>query len=650
MHMQEAGIGSLLKLILVLFLSVRDAPQNPGQGPELGSVAPAGAIASAVLDVTQVRATVRYDDELAKALFDGRTPEAAYGEAIEALSERTRVDPAALRDAIAPVHTVGFWALGMADRRQPRFVVVFDRGGAPDILPRLLANRPAGNGAGDGVLPSVVYAGRTVYAVGRDPREALWLAEFNGLVVLASDALAAETFLLQAGAAAKTPPAARVYLSGLVPPLLEVKADVGTLVNGWLPAMGDHDRAEFMAAGAFVDLPAWRGVTLRVDPDTIGLRAEFAPGSPLAEALQPPQNLELPDAIPADSGLAAVVGVRDASRIWNLCEAGFSHVALFERGNNPREEFIRDFQRGSGLDVQRDVIPDLVAAAVVITDPARGLRINQGGAFYFEGKDPARMLTLVQALLAREHREGPAEPEVREGVKVWRTGDTLIALKGKVALVAPSQGEAQAVTERLLTHFIAGGEGLRKIMAARQAGAATFATLDAARCFPQSGFDRLTAGLTVGPDGRWGAIRVESGGPNLVTGILRLIASGNRAASARAMQTRALSNLRMVALACIQYEAEQGKLPAMLADVATYLKAPDSAWRDPRSGSSIRLNPAIAGQKLDAIKNPNGTVLAYYGPSGPEAQPLCAAFCDGSVRIVTPAQLEAGLKPAPQKD
>jgi hypothetical protein len=648
--MQSAGIGALFKLLLVMFLSVKDAPQNAGRGPALEALAPAGAVASAVLDVTQLRAMIRGDPELAKDLFEGRSPEAAYGEAIEAMSERTRVDPAALRDAIARVHAVGLWTLGMADHRRPRFVVVFDRGDAPDILPRLLSNRPVAEGADANTPRTVVYAGRTVYLVGRDPREALWLAEINGMLVLASDALAAEKFLLQAGAASSAPPAARLYVSGLVPPLLAVHADVGAVVNALLPEMGDHDRAEFMAVGAFFDLPAWRSVTLRMDTTSIGIGAEIDPGSPLVAALQPPKSLELIDAIPADSGLAAVVGVRDAAKLWNLCESGFSHVALFERGNNPQEEFIRDFQRGTGLEFQRDVVSNLIAAAVVITDPASGLRMDRGGALYFEGKDPARMLTLVQAILAKEHRDVSAEPENREGVQVWRTGDTLYALKGKVAMVAPSRDEAKAVTERLLTHFIKGGEGLRKIVASRQAGATTFATLDGARCFPQSGFDRLTAGLTVGPDGKRLVLRVEGGGPNLVTGMLRLIASGNRTASARAMQTRAQNNLHMVALACIQYENDQGKLPATLADVATYLKAPDSAWRDPRSGSTIRLNPAIAGQKLDSIKNPNGTVLAYYGPPGPEGQPLCAAFCDGSVRILTPAQLETALKPAPQKD
>jgi len=255
----------------------------------------------------------------------------------------------------------------------------------------------------------------------------------------------------------------------------------------------------------------------------------------------------------------------------------------------------------------------------------------------------------VQAILAKEHREGSTEPENREGVQVWRTGDSLIALKGKVALVAPSpsQGEAKAVTERLLTHFIKGGEGLRKIVATRQAGATTFATLDGARCFPQSGFDRLTAGLTVGPDGKRLVLRVEGGGPKFAAGILRLLAGVGRTASAQGMQTQTLNNLRTVWCACVQYEAEQEKLPAALTDVKAYLKEPDGIWRDPRSGQLFRLNPAVAGQKLASIKNPSETVLVYGSP-GPE--PLCAAFCDGSVRILTPAQLETALKPTPQKD
>ncbi|MFZ4398155.1 MAG: hypothetical protein ACOYOU_21280, partial [Kiritimatiellia bacterium] len=173
--------------------------------------------------------------------------------------------------------------------------------------------------------------------------------------------------------------------------------------------------------------------------------------------------------------------------------------------------------------------------------------------------------------------------------------------------------------------------------------ATTFATLDGARCFPQSGFERLTAGLTVGPDGKRLVLRVEGGGPKFAAGILRLLAGVGRTASAQGMQTQALNNLRTVWCACAQFEAERKKLPTTLTEVKIYLKDPDSALRDARSGQPIRLNPAVAGRKLASIKNPSETVLAY-GPPGPE--PLYAAFCDGSVRLLTPAQLETALKPA----
>jgi hypothetical protein len=43
-------------------------------------------------------------------------------------------------------------------------------------------------------------------------------------------------------------------------------------------------------------------------------------------------------------------------------------------------------------------------------------------------------------------------------------------------LVAPSRGDAQMSAERLLKHFIEGGESLRKVQSARQPGAIVFAT------------------------------------------------------------------------------------------------------------------------------------------------------------------------------
>jgi len=188
--MESVGISSVLKLLLILFLSVKDGPQEAGKGPALETLAPAGAVGYAVLDVAQLRALIREDPEVAKALFAGRTAEASYGEAIEALNESTRLDPGAIREAVGRVRAIGLWGMGMGQRDQPRFVAVFDRGGAPDILPKLLGNRPGG---GDDAPRTVTYAGRTLYAVGGNARTTLWLTEANGMLVLASDSLAADT-------------------------------------------------------------------------------------------------------------------------------------------------------------------------------------------------------------------------------------------------------------------------------------------------------------------------------------------------------------------------------------------------------------------------------------------------------------------------
>ena len=634
--MESVGPSAILKLLLVLFLSVQDPTRDAGQRRDFEALAPVGAVGYGTLDVAQLRALIREDPELAGALFAGQTAEAAYGKTIEDLSQLISGDPAAIRESIARVRAVGLWSMGMGRRGKPRFLAVFDRGDAPDILPRLFGALIA-----DGASASrtVSYAGRTLYAVGRDPREALWFAEANGLLAVASDSLLAETFILTAVSEA----GASVNPVSVIPPLLEVHANVGAVVNGFLPAMGRGDMAEFLAAGAFVDLPAWRDVSLRVHDAGLVLRAEFDPGSPMAAALQPPQRLELIDAIPADSGLAAVVSFRDASKVWDLFEAGFSHMAILERGDGPREEFLREFHRGTGLDVQTDLVSNLVAVAVVVIDPADGLKLERRAALLLEGKDPECALAVVRALVAQAEKEGGVAADDRPGAKVWRTDDAVIALKGNVLLVAPSRGDGKAAAERMLKHFTEGGEGLRKTLAARQAGATTFATMDASRLFPRTGLERLTAGFTA--DAKSETVRIKGDGRNLAAGLLRLMFDVGTGAAKRGDQARAMNSLRQVAMACQMYAMDHAKLPAEIEDLKPYLSNLDAVRRDLPTGQTVRLNPAVAGRSLDSVKQTAETVLVY-APPGRGEQTVCAAFCDGSVRVLTPAQFETALKPA----
>ncbi|MBM4142771.1 MAG: hypothetical protein FJ225_04135 [Lentisphaerae bacterium] len=639
--MESAGPSVVLKLLLALFLSVQDGPRDTGQRRNVESLAPAGAVGCVALDVAQLRALIREDPELAKALFAGRTAEASYGESIEALGQLTSVDPAALRESIARVRAVKLWSMGMGRRGEPRFLAVFDRGDAPDILPRLFGARMAD---GAGASRAMIYAGRMLHAVGPDPGDAVWFAEANGLLAVASDSLTAETFILKAGAEA----GASVNPVSALPPLLEVRADIGAVVNGFLPAMSRGDMAEFLAAGAFVDLPAWRGATLRMTRDGIALRAEIDPGSPLAAALKPPERVPaLADAIPADAGLALAVGVRDAAQVWDLFEAGFSHMAIAGRGESPREEFLRDVARGTGLDVRADLVSNLVAAAVVVIDPAHGRKLERHAALLLEGKDPARAQATVRALVTQAEKEGEVAAENRPGVQVWRTDDVVIALKGNVLLVAPSRGDGQAAAERMLKHFAEGGEGLGQTPAARQAGATAFATADASRLFPQAGLERITAGLTA--DARSVTVRLDGGGRNLAAGMLRLMFDAGQGATARAAEARTMSALRQVALACQMYAMDHAKLPVEIEDLKPYAGNLDAIQRDMGTGQAIRLNPAVAGRAPESVKQPGATVLVYAPPDR-DGQNICAAFCDGSVRLLTPAQLETALISTPRTE
>jgi hypothetical protein len=224
-----------------------------------------------------------------------------------------------------------------------------------------------------------------------------------------------------------------------------------------------------------------------------------------------------------------VVSVRDAAKVWDLFEAGFNHMAIGGDDDNPRAELIGDFKEETGLDIQSDLVSNLFAAAVVVTDLSKGLDIEHGGALYFEGKDAARTLAAVRVLVSQTEKHEELNAEERAGAKVWRTDEALIAVKGTLVLVAQWQDETRAAAERLLKQFIEGGEGLRKTLATRQPGATTFATIDGARFFPQAGLDRLTAGLTVDATGV--TFRVEGGGRNLLAGIARLLSGAGLAAA-----------------------------------------------------------------------------------------------------------------------
>ena len=143
---------------------------------------------------------------------------------------------------------------------------------------------------------------------------------------------------------------------------------------------------------------------------------------------------------------------------------------------------------------------------------------------------------------------------------------------------------------------------------------------------------------------------MEGGGGSLAAGMLRIMYDVGQGATARATAARTMNALRQVALACQMYAMDHAKLPVEINDLKPYVGNLDAIRRDIGTGQAVRLNPAVAGCSMESLKQPAATVLAY-GTRAPDAQQsLCVAFCDGSVRLLTPAQLETALKFAPQED
>ena len=88
---------------------------------------------------------------------------------------------------------------------------------------------------------------------------------------------------------------------------------------------------------------------------------------------------------------------------------------------------------------------------------------------------------------------------------------------------------------------------------------------------------------------------------------------------------------------------EYAKFPTNTADLKLYIGDQEAVLRDARTGQFFRLNPAVAGRAPESVKKPEETLMLYT-PPGAEAEPICAAFCDGSVRLLTREQFDAALK------
>lgn len=120
-------------------------------------------------------------------------------------------------------------------------------------------------------------------------------------------------------------------------------------------------------------------------------------------------------------------------------------------------------------------------------------------------------------------------------------------------------------------------------------------------------------------------------------------------AKARAQQSMMTSNVKQLAVATLIFATDSDDRIATTAAgwhkaIFPYVKNEKlfRAANDPKSGDSFNLNPAVANVAMSRIKAPAKTVMVYQGRQGKlefyNGGKAAVAFCDGSAKILTPAE------------
>jgi hypothetical protein len=109
-------------------------------------------------------------------------------------------------------------------------------------------------------------------------------------------------------------------------------------------------------------------------------------------------------------------------------------------------------------------------------------------------------------------------------------------------------------------------------------------------------------------------------------------------ARSEARSTVSLSNIRQISMGCIMYAEDQGKMPANLQDIKSYigdertLESPQKPKDFP--GPSYIYVDALAGKKMDELKFPEEIVIIYENPAF-SSDEINVGFLDGHCEKMT---------------
>ncbi len=629
---------AMFKLFMILFLGARPfAPAPPGVPLRLyvGREVPLYAEAN----LAAVRRMVAETPELQEVVYGGRDPAQAYEQAAAQLARKIGATAADVKKAASSIQRVGFWLYAFGeDEENLRFLLLFDCGGARDVLSALLRGA-----ADEHEYAATSYAGATVHSLG-ELGEGVCMAEQGGYVALAMDPLAVHEFLLRAQVVG--PAFSRAEK---VQPLFQAEVNGGAMLDRVLAMLDSrHERAEFFAVACLADLAACEKLTASFDGRQLLAELHIDRNGRFARALEgrgrPPK---LAAAVPPDALAAVVVGLEDPMQLARAIRLSLTDAFAMMDEAEKVEKLYEEFRREIGLDLERDVLSNVTEGAFILAGPD-----DDDFMFLFETKDAARTAEMAGAFVDRLTRGGRRELELEDradGWKVWRAKGIALALKGSTVVIC--EAENRLLNEVL--RCVDAGAGLRATLLQRHPRATSMVTFNPLAILGvEGGTEPLLAGLHFAANRL--TLEAEVDIPVLAKGL----AAVTQAVESSRERSSAMSRMRHTAMAIVMYAHgnERRALPPNLQPVRPYVAGRPETLTSPGSGKRFVYREELAGKRIDEIADPARTVLIHEAA---DAHPDggCVGYVDGHVewlpreaflREIRRAQGDETAAPAPE--
>jgi hypothetical protein len=633
--MSQTGIGKLLHMILVLILGAGDPRQDGGPPADVSGYAAYAVPLRAELNVKALRKAARDIPDIAEAVLSGvDADKAAAG-----VAERMGVPSTALKNALGRVRLVGFRVLHFGPEAENfRFLAVLDVGAGEPLLPPLLAARAeaaaraAQNGAGRREGYTVVqYGDDRLHGLRFRGDGSLWFVERAGTVVLASDAVALQEYLL--GARTRTPGEASRPDGGAI---LRVEGNGPVILNHLLASVRRRNREEMAAVCGMLDLAAVRSVAVTLGTNGLTAKAELDRTGVLARALAGTSHLSpLLACLPDGCGLVAAVAPGNPAELWSAVRSGIDQVNAADGRPDRYETFAREFRKETGLDIQSDIVSNVTAAALVVPSLAEGERMNRNWVFAGQVRDPVRAEASLRAVVATTARDSEKEAATSEdgNCRVWTTSECRAAIAGATVLFA-SERRAKASFEAVRSQLARGRSGLAGVLETRHPAAFGLAVLTPGSLNAKWGGEPVTAGLTF----RGNSLELNTvfDAGSLARSLMGAAAEANRDAA----KARSANHLRMVAMACLQHMNDRGAAPNSLEDLRPYLGGRSDVLVSPICGKPYVYRPA-PGSLMSLPTQDRAKALLVHEPVECARDGGFAAFADGHVEWLARDRFEA---------